>query len=90
VKDGSKLACAIKKRFSNNMFSRTSNLYCFYNERSDDVRWDYENVLKISMLYHARLNVEYKINIAFFQNEETVLENFATTIDCYWIQCKRR
>jgi glutaredoxin-related protein len=34
------------------------------------------------MLYHARLNVEYtKINI--FQNEETVLENFATTIDCY-------
>jgi hypothetical protein len=65
VKDGSKLAC-IKKRFSNNMFSRTSNLYvCFY-ERSDDVRWDYENVLKISMLYHARLNVEYtKINIAF-------------------------
>jgi hypothetical protein len=23
--------------------------------------------------------------IAFFQNEETVLENFATTIDCYWI-----
>jgi hypothetical protein len=36
VKDGSKLACAIKKRFSNNMFSRTSNLYvCFYNE----IRW---------------------------------------------------
>jgi hypothetical protein len=33
------------------------------------VRWDYENVLKISMLYHARLNVEYtKINIiAFFR-----------------------
>jgi hypothetical protein len=50
------------------------------------VRWDYENVLKISMLYHARLNVEYtKINIIAFQNEETVLENFATTIDCYWI-----
>jgi hypothetical protein len=37
------------------------------------VRWDYENVLKISMLYHARLNVEYtKINIIAFQNEETV------------------
>jgi hypothetical protein len=66
VKDGSKLACAIKKRFSN-MFSRTSNPYVFYNERSDDVRWDYENVLKISMLYHARLNVEYtKINIIAF------------------------
>jgi hypothetical protein len=55
VKDGSKLACAIKKRFSNNMFSRTSNLYVCFNERSDDVRWDYENVLKISMLYHASL-----------------------------------
>jgi hypothetical protein len=65
VKDGSKLACAIKKRFSNNMFSRTSNLYvAFYNKRSDDVRWDYENVLKLSILFHARLNVEYtKINI---------------------------
>jgi hypothetical protein len=41
------------------------------------------------MLYHARLNVEYtKINIIAF-NEETVLENFATTIDCYWIQCDK-
>jgi hypothetical protein len=36
-----------------------AHLYvCFYNLRSDDVR-DYENLLKISMLYHARLNVEY-------------------------------
>lgn len=70
VKDGSKLACAIKKRISNNMFSRTSNIYvAFYNERSDDVRWDYENVLKLSMYYHAKLNVEYtKINIiAYFR-----------------------
>jgi hypothetical protein len=69
VKDGSKLACAIKKRFSNNMFSRTSNYTFAFITRSDDVRWDYENVLKISMLYHARLNVEYtKINIiAFFR-----------------------
>jgi hypothetical protein len=33
------------------------------------------------MLYHARLNVEYtKINIIAFQNEETVLENFAHPI----------
>jgi hypothetical protein len=75
VKDGSKLACAIKKRFSNNMFTRTSNLYvCFYNERSDDVRWDYENVLKISMLFHAKLNVEYtKINIISFFREKKQL-----------------
>jgi lipopolysaccharide biosynthesis glycosyltransferase len=50
------------------------------------VRWDYENVLKISMLYHARLNVEYTKIMCTFQNEkETVLENFATTIGCYWI-----
>jgi hypothetical protein len=29
-------------------------------------------------------NIKYtKINIIAFQNEETVLENFATTIDCY-------
>lgn len=71
--EGSKLACAIKKRFSNNLFSRTSNLYvAFYNERSEDVRWDYENVLKLSMLFHARLNVEYtKINIiSFFRDKK--------------------
>lgn len=69
---GSKLACAIKKRFSNNMFSHTSNLYvAFYNERSDDVRWDYENVLKLSIYYHARLNIEYtKINIISFFREK--------------------
>jgi hypothetical protein len=67
VKDGSKLACAIKKRFSNNIFQNQQPIRLLYNERSDDVRWDYENVLKISMLYHARLNVEYtKINIIAF------------------------
>jgi hypothetical protein len=32
VKDGSKLACAIKKRFSN-MFSRTSNLFCITRDQ---------------------------------------------------------
>jgi hypothetical protein len=67
VKDGSKLACAIKKRFSNNMFSEPATYTFAFITRSDDVRWDYENVLKISMLYHARLNVEYtKINIIAF------------------------
>lgn len=71
--EGSKLACAIKKRFSNNMFTRTSNIYvAFYNQRSEDVRWDYENVLKLSILYHARLNIEYtKINIiSFFRTKK--------------------
>jgi hypothetical protein len=66
--EGSKLACAVKKRISNNMFTATSQLYvAFYNERSDDVRWDYENVLKILMYYNARANLEYtKINIVSF------------------------
>lgn len=66
--EGSKLACAIKKRISGDMFSTTSNIYvAFYNERSDDVRWDYENILKLSMYYNAKLNVEYtKINIVSF------------------------
>lgn len=71
--EGSKLACAIKKRFSNQLFTRTSNIYvAFYNQRSEDVRWDYENTLKLSMLYNARLNIEYtKINIiAFFRSRK--------------------
>lgn len=73
--DGSKLACVIKKRITNNMFQDTSNLYsCYYNERSDDVRWDYENVLKISYWYNAKLNIEYtKINIISFFREKKQL-----------------
>ena len=73
--DGSKLACTIKKRITNNLFSKTSNLYvAFYNERSNDVRWDYENVLKLSMYYNARLNVEYtKINIVSYFREKKQL-----------------
>jgi hypothetical protein len=42
VKDGSKLACAIKKRFSNNMFSEPATYTFAFITRSDDVRWDYE------------------------------------------------
>lgn len=66
--EGSKLAGAVKKRMSNNLFSQTSNIYvAFYNERSDDVRWDYENILKLAMYYNARVNIEYtKINIVSF------------------------
>jgi len=73
--DGSKLAVAIKKRISNSLFSRTSQLYvAFYNERSDDVRWDYENVLKLSMYYNAKLNIEYtKINVISFFREKKQL-----------------
>lgn len=72
VVDGSKLACVVKKRFSNNMFSKTSNLYAaFYNKRSDDVRWDYEVVLKLSILFNGRVNIEYtKIGMISFFREK--------------------
>jgi len=76
--DGSKLACTIKKRFTDNMFTRTSNLYvCFYNERSKDVRWDYENVLKICIWYNARINLEYtKINIVSYFRDKKQFHRF--------------
>jgi len=66
--EGSELAVAVKKRVGNSMFSSTSNIYvAFYAKRSDDVRWDYENALKICILYNAKANVEYtKINIVSF------------------------
>lgn len=69
---GSRLACAIKKRIPESIFSGTSSLYvAFYNHRSDDVRWDYENVLKLSMWYNAKMNVEYtKIGIVSFFREK--------------------
>lgn len=72
TKDGSKLACAIKKRIPDTIFSGTSNLYvAFYNERSDDVRWDYENVLKLSIYYNAKINVEYtKIGVVAYFREK--------------------
>jgi len=64
--DGSKLAVAVKKRIPDGgLFSTTTNLYvAFYNNRSDDVREDYENVLKLSMFFNAKINLEYtKIGI---------------------------
>jgi hypothetical protein len=70
---GSKLACAIKKRIPpEGIFSGTNNLYvAFYNHRSDDIRWDYDNILKLSMYYNSRLNVEYtKINIISYFREK--------------------
>ena len=69
---GSKLACAIKKRVPGSIFSGTSSLYvAFYNHRSRDVRWDYENVLKLSVYYNAKINVEYtKIGVVSFFREK--------------------
>ena len=65
------LAMAVKKRITSNMFKETSNVYvAFYNKRSDFVRQDYENSLKLSMYYNARINLEYtKINIISFFRE---------------------
>jgi hypothetical protein len=64
--DGSKLAVAVKKRIPDGgVFDTTTNIYvAYYNKRSDDVREDYENVLKLSMLFNAKINLEYtKIGI---------------------------
>ncbi|MCK5788529.1 MAG: hypothetical protein KAH32_06000 [Chlamydiia bacterium] len=59
--EGSKLAAAVKKRIPDGgAFTTTTNIYvAFYNERSDDVREDYENVLKMSMFFNAQINLEY-------------------------------
>ena len=71
--EGSKLACTIKKRRSDNMFSKTSDIYvAYYNKRSDNVLWDYEAVLKLSIFYNAKINLEYtKINmVSFFRQKK--------------------
>ena len=59
--EGSKLAAVIKKRIPDGgMFKTSSNMYvAYYNHRSDDVRNDYEMVLKLSMFYNAKINLEY-------------------------------
>jgi len=64
--EGSKLAAAVKKRIPDGgIFNTTTNLYvAYYNNRSDDVRDDYENVLKLSMFFNSKINLEYaKIGI---------------------------
>ena len=76
--DGSKFAMVVKKRISGSMFAQTSNLYvAYYNKRSDQVRWDYDNALKLSMYYNARINLEYtKINIISHFRERGQLWRF--------------
>ena len=58
---GSKLAAAIKKRIPDGgAFATTTNIYvAYYNHRADDVRDDYENVLKLSLFFNAKINLEY-------------------------------
>jgi len=66
VREHSKLGLMVKKRFiEGKMMSSTSNVYvCYYNKRSHHVEEDFDNVLKISWYYNARINLEYtKIGI---------------------------
>ncbi len=72
VKNRSLLACLIKKRIvDGHFFKQTSNIYVAkYLGRSFDVRSDYEEVLKLSMYYNAKLNVEYtRIGIVAYFKE---------------------
>jgi hypothetical protein len=58
---GSELAMLVKKRIlEKNYFKTTSNLYVAkYVKRSDDVRDDWGNALKLAIYYEARVNLEY-------------------------------
>ncbi len=72
TKNRSSLAMLIKKRIVDGQyFKQTSNLYVAkYIGRSLDVRWDYEEALKLSMYYDADVNVEYtKIGIVQYFRE---------------------
>ena len=72
VREHSKLGLMVKKRFiDGKMMSSTSNIYvCYYNKRSYHVEEDYDNVLKISWYYNARINLEYtKIGILGYFNQ---------------------
>lgn len=72
IKNRSSLACLIKKRIvDGKFFTQTSNLYVAkYIGRSIDVRWDYEETLKLSMYYNAKMNIEYtKIGVVNYFRE---------------------
>ena len=72
IKNRSSLACLIKKRIiDGKFFSQTSNIYVAkYLGRSLDVRWDYEETLKLSMYYNAKMNIEYtKIGVVNYFRE---------------------
>jgi len=63
---GSELAILIKKRIlDGNYFNTTSNLYVAkYKKRSNDVRLDHDNALKLAVYYNSLVNIEYtKIGI---------------------------
>jgi hypothetical protein len=63
---GSELAILVKKRIlSKGYFRTTSNIYVAkYNKRSDNVRDDWDNALKLAYYFNAEVNIEYtKIGI---------------------------
>ena len=71
-KQRSSLAMLIKKRIvEGQYFKQTSNIYVAkYIGRSLDVRDDYEECLKLTMYYSAKVNVEYtKIGIVQYFRE---------------------
>lgn len=79
IKNRSSLACMIKKRIVDGQyFKQTSNLYVAkYLGRSLDVRWDYENVLKLVMYYDCEVNIEYtKIGIVSYFREHGQYHRF--------------
>jgi len=63
---GSELAILIKKRIlSKGYFRSSSNIYVAkYNKRSENVRDDWDNALKLAYYFNAEVNIEYtKIGI---------------------------
>jgi hypothetical protein len=72
-KKGSELAALVKKRIVDKGYMRaTSNIYVAkYNKRSDNVKDDHDNALKLSYYYNAKVNIEYtKVGIvSHFRNE---------------------
>lgn len=72
TKGRSSLAMMVKKRIvDGQFFKQTSNIYVAkYIGRSLDVRWDYEECLKLTMYYNAKVNIEYtKIGIVSYFRE---------------------
>ncbi len=75
----SSLAVLIKKRIVDGQYyQQTSNLYVAkYVGRSLDVRWDYENALKLVMFYNAKVNLEYtRIGIVAYFKEQKQYHRF--------------
>ncbi len=78
-KQRSSLAALVKKRIvDGEYFQQTSNLYVAkYIGRSLDVRDDYEECLKLTMYYSAKINIEYtKIGIVQYFRERKQWHRF--------------